>query len=126
MTANNYKQSPRPRFGITLFLMIAVAACGLVSCKNSAQEQKRRYSLKGKVVSVDTKNGYVEVDHEAIPGFMAAMTMPYPVPDARALSSLSAGDEITAAVVVASNGARLEDIVVTKKSGAAAEEPPKK
>jgi protein SCO1/2 len=105
--------------------MLAIAACGLVSCKKTEQDQTRRYSLKGKVVSVDTKNGYVEVDHEAIPGFMAAMTMPYPVPDTRALSNLAAGDEITATVVVTDHGAHLEDVAVTKK-GAAAEEPPKK
>jgi len=118
-------ESPKLRIGITLFLMLAIAACGLVSCKKAEQDQARRYNLKGKVVSVDTKNGYLEVDHEAIPGFMAAMTMPYPVPDARVLSSLAAGDEITATVVVTHTGARLEDIVVTKK-GATAEEPPKK
>lgn len=111
--------------GIALFLMLTIVALGLVSCKKAEQEQTRRYSLKGKVVSVDTKNGYVEVDHEAIPGFMAAMTMPYPVPDSGTLSALTAGDEITATVVVASNGAHLEEIVVTKK-GAATAEPPKK
>lgn len=123
--ARKSNESLKPLIGITLLLMIAIAAIGLVSCKGSAQDQTRRYSLKGKVVSVDTKNGYVEVDHEAIPGFMAAMTMPYPVPDAHALSGLAAGDEITATVVVASTGARLENVVVTKK-GDAAEEPPKK
>lgn len=125
MMARKCNVSRKPRIGITLFLMLAVAACGLVSCKNTAQEQVRRYGLKGKVVSVDTKNGYLEVDHDAIPGFMAAMTMPYPVPDAGALSNLAAGDEITATVVVASDGAHLENIVVTKKSGAT-EEPLKK
>jgi Cu/Ag efflux protein CusF len=54
---------------------------------------------------------------------MAAMTMPYPVRDVRGLSNLAAGDEITADVVVASDGAHLENIVVTKKGGATQEPP---
>lgn len=113
----NYEFLSR-RMAIILMVFSAVIASGLVSCRNGAQDQARRYHLKGKVISVDTKNGFVEVDHEAIPGFMAAMTMPYPVHDTRTLTALAEGDEITADVVVTSEGARLENIVVTKKGGA--------
>jgi hypothetical protein len=38
--------------------------------------------LGGKVVSIDAASGMVTVDHEAIPGFMDAMTMPYKLKDA--------------------------------------------
>jgi protein SCO1/2 len=103
------------RIAVALVLLSTVIASGFVSCKK-ADENARRYPLKGKVISVDTKNGFVEVDHEAIPGFMAAMTMPYPVPDTRTLATLAAGDEITAEVVLTSQGAHLENIIVTKKS----------
>jgi protein SCO1/2 len=106
------------RMAIVLMVFSVLIACGLVSCTKGAQEQARRYHLKGKVISVDTKNGFVEVDHEAIPGFMAAMTMPYPVPDTRTLAALAEGDEITADVLVTSEGAHLENIVVMKKGGA--------
>ena len=41
--------------------------------------------------------------------------MAYPVRDVRILAPLNAGDEITADVVVASDGAYLENIIVTKK-----------
>jgi protein SCO1 len=106
------------RMAIVLMVFSAVIASGLVSCRKGAQDQARRYHLKGKVISVDTKNGFVEVDHEAIPGFMAAMTMPYPVLDTRILAALAEGDEITADVVVTGEGAHLENIVVTRKGGA--------
>src|SRR5208282_5452465 len=81
----------------------------------AAQEQAKRYHLAGKVVSIDQQQATVNVEGQEIPGFMAAMTMPYPVRDAKALSFLSPGDEITADVVVAGDGYYLENIVITKK-----------
>ena len=60
-----------------------------------------------------------------IPGFMSAMAMPYPIPDQKALAGLSAGDEITADVVVTGDGKyHLENIVVTKKGDGGSQGPP--
>jgi protein SCO1 len=105
-------------------LALAVVALGLTGafagCQSrSAPEQGtqvKRYHLVGKVVSIDQQHATLNVDGQEIPGFMAAMTMPYPVRDAKSLASLSPGDEITADVVVASDGTYLENIVVTKKA----------
>ncbi len=58
------------------------------------------YHLRGKVVSTDAARGEVTLDHEAIPGFMDAMTMPYKLKDASILSELHPGDVITADVLV--------------------------
>jgi protein SCO1/2 len=58
------------------------------------------YHLRGKVVSTDAARGEVTLDHEAIPGFMDAMTMPYKLKDASILSELYPGDVITADVLV--------------------------
>ncbi|MEO6259045.1 MAG: copper-binding protein [Thermoanaerobaculia bacterium] len=70
------------------------AAAGLllfslfVSCSESnvRQEQKplseageKLYVLKGKVTGRDAGDNTLTVDHEAIPGYMEAMTMDYPV-----------------------------------------------
>jgi len=115
LTRKSHYECISRRMAIVLMVFSAVMASGLVSCRKG--DQARRYPLRGKVISVDTKNGFVEVDHEAIPGFMAAMTMPYPVPDTRTLAALAEGDEITADVVVTSEGAHLENIVVVKKGG---------
>lgn len=99
-----------------LFLLLAFGSV-FVGCaaKSQSQAQPQRYHLVGKVVSVDTAQGILLVDHQAIPGFMDAMTMPYPVPDTAALAALAPGDEITADVVITPTGGHLENIVVTKK-----------
>jgi protein SCO1/2 len=58
------------------------------------------YKLRGKVVSTDAAQAQVTLDHEAIPGFMDAMTMPYKLKDASVLSELHPGDVITADLLV--------------------------
>jgi len=56
--------------------------------------------MRGKVVSTNPATGEATLDHEAIPGFMDAMTMPYKLKDASILSELHPGDVITADVLV--------------------------
>jgi protein SCO1/2 len=58
------------------------------------------YKLRGKVESTDAAKGEVTLNHEAIPGFMDAMTMPYKLKDASVLSELHPGDVITADLLV--------------------------
>ena len=58
------------------------------------------YKLRGKVVRTNAATGEVTLKHEAIPGFMEAMTMPYKLKDANILSELHPGDVITADVLV--------------------------
>jgi Cu/Ag efflux protein CusF len=98
---------------------------GLVACSSqpkpteaqtpaqSPQTQLQRYDLKGKVVSVDKSAKKLTVDHEAIPGFMGAMTMPYPVKDEHLLDNLSPGDQVTAKVVSGAGEFWLENIATT-------------
>lgn len=97
-----------------LLLALAGACCG---CHKKASEQ--RYHLQGKVVSINQREGYVEVDAGDIPGYMAAMTMPYTVKDPKYLTTLSPGDEITADIVLVQGVPELENIVVTKPAGKA-------
>jgi Cu/Ag efflux protein CusF len=78
----------------------------------------QRYSLQGRVVSVEKAKQQVVVDHGEIPGFMMAMTMGYSVKNANQLDPLSPEDQITADVVVNGNDVWLENIVVVKKASA--------
>jgi Cu/Ag efflux protein CusF len=92
-------------------LCLGLMACSSQSKPNDAQApatsapqaqsdtQPQRYPLKGKVVAVDKPGKKVTIDHEAIPGFMGAMTMAYPVKDEHQLDNVSAGELITATVV---------------------------
>lgn len=65
--------------------------------------EQKVYHLRGKVVSTDAATGEVTVNHEAIPGFMEAMTMPYKLKDASILGELHPGDVITADLLVLEN-----------------------
>lgn len=65
-------------------------------------------------MAVNLNDGMAVVDHDAIPGFMDAMTMSYPVRDKRVLATLQQGDEIKADVVVVDNVPHLENVVVIK------------
>jgi Cu/Ag efflux protein CusF len=60
----------------------------------------KRYSLRGQVVRMDTKHSVVTVRHEAIQGWMDAMTMDFPVKDDAAFRALHSGDRITATLFV--------------------------
>jgi len=52
------------------------------------------YEIRGVVVAVDIDRRILEINHEAIPGFMPAMTMPYEVADPVLLQGLAAGDRV--------------------------------
>lgn len=66
----------------------------------AANPSYKIYKLRGKVVSSDAATGEVTLNHEAIAGFMDAMTMPYKLRDASIVSELHPGDTITADVLV--------------------------
>jgi protein SCO1 len=106
---------PGGSFSKAFVLCAFVLTCGfaLAGCAKS-RGAEQRYPLKGKVVSVDLAGGKVVIDHEEIPGFMAAMRMPFPVPEADVLRSLGGGDEIQATLVVDDLGYRLEQPFITK------------
>jgi len=74
----------------------------------------KRYPLTGRVVSVDKPNQSINIDGDEIPGFMAAMKMPYPVKDTSILGKVSPGDQIKAEIVVGGDGAYLENLAVAK------------
>jgi len=83
--------------------LAALAGChtGQQSSTQAASDSGEQvYHLRGKIVSTDPAHGIVVVDHQAIPGFMDAMTMPYPLKDPNIISDLHPGDVITADVLV--------------------------
>jgi len=75
------------------------------SCKsgatgNQSSSELKRYPLKGKVVSVDRTAKKAKIDHEAIEGFMPAMTMDFPIRAEWVWNDLTPGSEIRAELVV--------------------------
>jgi protein SCO1/2 len=105
-------------------LLAFVVLAGCRSGQNSDNQTEagasvKVYHLRGKVVSTDAAHGIVVLDHEAIPGFMEAMTMPYQLKDPSILSELHPGDVITADVLVqksAEETVLLDHIVVVAQA----------
>ena len=91
---------------LTCCFLAVFALAGCHSGTNPATESGSSnagvttYHLRGKIVSTDAAHGIVVVDHEAIPGFMDAMTMPYQLKNPGIISDLHPGDTITADVLV--------------------------
>ena len=74
------------------------------------------YQVNGTVIEVQAAEKTVEIQHEEIPGYMKAMTMPFEVKNTNELSSLGAGDKVTFQMIVLTNDAWIENIRVTEKS----------
>ncbi|MET0621930.1 MAG: SCO family protein [Pyrinomonadaceae bacterium] len=101
--------------GTKTFALLLLSALCLAACSSGEQAGARRFELKGKVLSVDRAKGEAAVEHEEIKGFMAAMTMDFPVRDAEALKVLEAGDGVQATLVLADDGAYwLENLIITR------------
>ena len=71
---------------------------------------RREYTLQGQVLSVQPDQKQAVIRHEEIKGFMPAMTMPYYVQDTKEYRGLTAGDLITAKLVVEPTKAYLEQV----------------
>ena len=102
----------RTKFFRRLVICLVISNSPL-ACRPRSAEQ--RYELKGTVVSVDKRGKTVTVAHEAIPGYMEAMTMPFKLKDERLLNDLSEGDRVQATLVVAGLRSWLQDVIVTRE-----------
>jgi protein SCO1/2 len=67
---------------------------GMQGAQPSAQEAEHTVVGEGKVVAVVPSSGQIVVDHQAIKGFMDAMTMGYRVDPPSLLEGVQAGDPI--------------------------------
>lgn len=81
----------------------------------------KAFPIRGKIVSVDAAHGSVELDHEAVPGFMDAMVMTYKLKDPNVVSELHPGDRITATLLARKTpdgytDAMLDQIVITAQA----------
>jgi protein SCO1/2 len=116
-----------PSSRLALFCLCALIsfapACNRGPSQPGAQSGTKRYSFKGKVVSIDTQAGAANIDNEPIVGFMDSMVMAYTIKPATTLNQLQPGDSITADVVVEAEKYWLENVKVTAHSTAPADKP---
>ena len=106
-------------------LLLMVTGCREQAAKTAGPAITKTFRIRGKIVATDAAGGKITLDHEAVPGFMDAMIMPYKLADPSIMSELHAGDGITADVLVdqispdAEGGyknARLANIVVISQA----------
>jgi protein SCO1/2 len=104
----------------TLFA-VAGACMFLISCRSEPSqkagsqqqsESQQQYDLRGEVVGVDKDRHQVIIAHEAIEGYMEAMTMPFNVKDQWAMDSLAPGKRVQATLVVQGDRSWLEHIII--------------
>lgn len=78
----------------------------------TAGPDAKRYPLKGVVTAVDAAGAKITVQHEEIPGYMSAMTMPFPIhDDPKVVAFLRPGDRIEATLVVDGTNYFLENVL---------------
>ncbi|MHB8302774.1 MAG: SCO family protein [Acidobacteriaceae bacterium] len=120
----------RSAFSIGVYLLVIAVPCICVSgCHSSAKGKDassavssaspsaaKQYSVRGKVISADAKDGVISLDTDAIPGFMEAMSMAYTLQDPSVASELHPGDTIAAQLHLGAQGAVLSDIVIIKQA----------
>ena len=81
-------------------IAIACLMLVMVSCasQKAPQTAAKEFQMRGEVTGLDAGGHVATIKHEAIQGFMGAMTMGYPVKDAAEFSKLAVGEPITATV----------------------------
>lgn len=100
--------------------MAAVCLPFLLACAKKSKpepsfdfgEPKQRYMMRGEVLRLRPESRIAVVRHEEIKGWMEAMTMDFPVPDAAQYAKLREGAKIRATVLVNDLNFWLSDIEV--------------
>lgn len=77
---------------VTLAFLMS-AAILLVAC-GSPEAPRAEYNVTGVIQSIDRDNNRVVISHEAVPGYMEAMVMSFPVSDPELLVGLESGDTV--------------------------------
>lgn len=77
-------------------LFVIAAGCGAEhqAHPETSSENARTYEAVGVVKSITDSKKYVNIDHEAIPGFMDAMTMFFSIQDTSILGSIAIEDSV--------------------------------
>lgn len=116
---NHIKHFITQYLGAFIIPFVILAALSLTGCQPGTTQNQANtptsVQLTGIVVSLDKSKGLITVDHDAIPGKMEAMTMPFSVANPAVFSQVHKGDKISADLSVQANGAVLDNIKVLDK-----------
>jgi protein SCO1/2 len=96
-------------FLYALFLLV-IANYKLEAAPDAGQTSVKTYDARGVVRQIADDHLKVTIQHQAIAGYMPAMTMEFSVKDTNELNDISPSDEITFKLVVRENDDWIEDI----------------
>ncbi len=108
-----------------VLLSLSLFAAGCRKSGPAAPATQKSFPVKGRIVATDPATGEVTLDHEAIPGYMEAMIMPYKLAQPDTIGEFHPGDRIAAHLVLdATRGddpsgyrhPRLDQVVVTAQA----------
>ncbi len=114
-------------------LGLAMLTCALTSCRDrnpapnataGHSTNVQIYLVKGVVKELKADGKTVVIQHEEVPNYMPAMTMPFEVKDPKALAGLGAGDEVSFRMLVTENEGWIDRI--TKLGTTNVTEPPRR
>lgn len=97
-------------------VLCALLVAILAGCREAEKPKplsepgEKLYALKGKIVSRDAGANLLTIDHEAIPGFMEAMTMEYSVRGAKVDALPPNGSRVEAKLHVTDNSYWVTDV----------------
>lgn len=78
-----------------LVVVLAAAGCSRQEAEPAPQEQPaQKWTVKGKLEGMNPEQKAVTINHQDIPGLMAAMTMAFQVEDAAILEGFNEGDAV--------------------------------
>ena len=85
---------------ILLFLVSILFITACQKPADNANASAKRYPFKGKIVSVDRTAKKAKINHEAVEGYMEAMTMDFPIHADWVWDDLKPGSQVRAELVV--------------------------
>jgi protein SCO1/2 len=80
---------------------------------NAAAETPRTFEARGVIKSLDSDGKTVVIQHEAVPGYMAAMTMPFVDRNPAELAGLKPGDSVSFRLNVTSKEGWIDQVTKT-------------
>ncbi len=97
-----------------VLVLVAVAAFACSKEKPLSEPGEKLYMLRGKIVSRDAGDNTIQLDHEASPGLMEAMTMDYSVRGAKVAQLPPNGSQVEAKLHVTNDAYWVTDVKVTR------------
>jgi protein SCO1 len=87
-------------FIVLIFSLSAFAGIAQEIGNSGSSTNREIHAAKGVVIEVAPEKKQVTIKHEAIPGYMQGMTMPFDVKDTNELAGLQPGDPVSFRIVV--------------------------